>query len=72
MLAAQLTTLPVILVNFERLSLVAPIANVLVVPKETKNPFPDVKPHNVIDEQVLASTEWVRPSERRQQVERLV
>ncbi len=30
--AAQLTTLPVILVNFERLSLVAPIANVLVVP----------------------------------------
>jgi competence protein ComEC len=31
-LAAQLTTLPVILLNFERLSLVAPIANVLVVP----------------------------------------
>jgi competence protein ComEC len=31
-LAAQLTTLPVMLVNFERLSLVAPIANVLVVP----------------------------------------
>jgi competence protein ComEC len=31
-LAAQLTTLPVVLVNFERLSLVAPIANVLVVP----------------------------------------
>jgi competence protein ComEC len=31
-LAAQLTTLPVILVNFERLSLVAPIANVLIVP----------------------------------------
>ncbi|HET8776217.1 MAG TPA: ComEC/Rec2 family competence protein [Candidatus Limnocylindria bacterium] len=31
-LAAQLTTLPVILMNFERLSLVAPIANVLVVP----------------------------------------
>ena len=31
-LAAQLTTLPVILVNFERLSLIAPIANVLVVP----------------------------------------
>ncbi len=31
-LAAQLTTLPVILVNFERLSLVAPIANVVVVP----------------------------------------
>ena len=31
-LAAQLTTLPVILANFERLSLVAPIANVLVVP----------------------------------------
>ena len=31
-IAAQLTTLPVILVNFERLSLVAPIANVLVVP----------------------------------------
>ena len=31
-LAAQLTTLPVILVNFERLSLVAPVANVLVVP----------------------------------------
>ena len=31
-LAAQITTLPVILVNFERLSLVAPIANVLVVP----------------------------------------
>ena len=31
-LAAQVTTLPVILVNFERLSLIAPIANVLVVP----------------------------------------
>jgi len=31
-LAAQLTTLPVILANFERLSLVAPIANVVVVP----------------------------------------
>ncbi|HUH16555.1 MAG TPA: ComEC/Rec2 family competence protein, partial [Methylomirabilota bacterium] len=31
-LAAQLTTLPVILVNFERLSLVAPVANVMVVP----------------------------------------
>ena len=31
-LAAQLTTLPVILLNFERLSLVAPIANVAVVP----------------------------------------
>ena len=31
-LAAQLTTLPVVLVNFERLSLIAPIANVLVVP----------------------------------------
>ena len=31
-LAAQLTTLPVILVNFERLSLVAPLSNVLVVP----------------------------------------
>ena len=31
-LAAQVTTLPVILVNFERLSLVAPLANVLVVP----------------------------------------
>ncbi len=31
-LAAQVTTLPVILVNFERLSLVAPVANVLVVP----------------------------------------
>jgi competence protein ComEC len=31
-LAAQLTTLPVLLVNFERLSLVAPIANVVVVP----------------------------------------
>ena len=31
-LAAQLTTLPVILVNFERVSLVAPLANVLVVP----------------------------------------
>jgi competence protein ComEC len=30
--AAQLTTLPVILVNFERLSLIAPIGNVLVVP----------------------------------------
>jgi competence protein ComEC len=30
--AAQLTTLPVILVNFERVSLVAPLANVLVVP----------------------------------------
>ncbi len=31
-LAAQITTLPVILLNFERLSLVAPLANVLVVP----------------------------------------
>ncbi|MBA2266538.1 MAG: DNA internalization-related competence protein ComEC/Rec2 [Chloroflexi bacterium] len=31
-LAAQLTTLPIVLVNFERLSLVAPIANILVVP----------------------------------------
>jgi competence protein ComEC len=31
-MAAQLTTLPVILLNFERLSLVAPAANVLVVP----------------------------------------
>jgi competence protein ComEC len=31
-LAAQLTTLPVILLNFERLSLVSPAANVLVVP----------------------------------------
>ena len=31
-LAAQLTTLPVVLLNFERLSLVAPLANVLVVP----------------------------------------
>ncbi|HEX6140047.1 MAG TPA: ComEC/Rec2 family competence protein, partial [Candidatus Limnocylindria bacterium] len=30
--AAQLTTLPVILLNFERLSLVAPVANVVVVP----------------------------------------
>ena len=31
-LAAQLTTLPVVALNFERLSLVAPVANVLVVP----------------------------------------
>jgi competence protein ComEC len=31
-LAAQLTTLPIILLNFERLSLVAPVANVIVVP----------------------------------------
>ena len=31
-LAAQLTTLPVILATFERVSLVAPLANVLVVP----------------------------------------
>jgi competence protein ComEC len=31
-LAAQLTTLPVIVSSFERLSLVAPLANVLVVP----------------------------------------
>jgi competence protein ComEC len=31
-IAAQLTTLPVLLVNFERLSLVAPLANVVVVP----------------------------------------
>jgi competence protein ComEC len=31
-MAAQLTTLPVILLNFERLSLIAPAANVLVVP----------------------------------------
>jgi competence protein ComEC len=31
-LAAQLTTLPVVVANFERLSLVAPLANVVVVP----------------------------------------
>ncbi|HVG87735.1 MAG TPA: ComEC/Rec2 family competence protein, partial [Gaiellales bacterium] len=31
-MAAQVTTLPVILLNFERLSLIAPIANVVVVP----------------------------------------
>jgi competence protein ComEC len=31
-LAAQVTTLPVILLNFERLSLIAPVANVVVVP----------------------------------------
>ncbi len=31
-MAAQLTTLPIILLNFERLSLVAPLANVFVVP----------------------------------------
>lgn len=31
-LAAQLATLPVILLNFERLSLVSPLANVVVVP----------------------------------------
>ncbi|HEX5578864.1 MAG TPA: DNA internalization-related competence protein ComEC/Rec2, partial [Candidatus Limnocylindria bacterium] len=31
-MAAQVTTLPVILLNFERLSLIAPLANVLVVP----------------------------------------
>ncbi|HET6744607.1 MAG TPA: ComEC/Rec2 family competence protein [Candidatus Limnocylindria bacterium] len=31
-MAAQVATLPVILLNFERLSLVAPLANVLVVP----------------------------------------
>ena len=31
-MAAQLTTLPVLLMNFERLSLVAPLANVVVVP----------------------------------------
>ena len=31
-LAAQVTTLPVILLNFERLSLIAPLANVVVVP----------------------------------------
>jgi competence protein ComEC len=31
-LAAQLTTLPIVLANFERLSLVAPLANVVVVP----------------------------------------
>jgi competence protein ComEC len=31
-MAAQVTTLPVILLNFERLSLVAPLANVMVVP----------------------------------------
>ncbi|HKO33297.1 MAG TPA: DNA internalization-related competence protein ComEC/Rec2, partial [Candidatus Limnocylindria bacterium] len=31
-MAAQVTTLPVILLNFERLSLIAPVANVLVVP----------------------------------------
>jgi competence protein ComEC len=31
-MAAQVTTLPVILLNFDRLSLVAPLANVVVVP----------------------------------------
>jgi competence protein ComEC len=31
-MAAQITTLPVILLNFERFSLIAPVANVLVVP----------------------------------------
>lgn len=31
-LASQVTTLPIILLNFERLSLVAPIANVIVAP----------------------------------------
>ena len=31
-LAAQITTLPVILFNFDRLSLIAPLANVIVVP----------------------------------------
>jgi competence protein ComEC len=31
-MAAQLTTLPVVLLNFERLSLIAPLANVVVVP----------------------------------------
>ena len=31
-LAAQLTTLPVVVANFERLSLIAPLSNVLVVP----------------------------------------
>jgi competence protein ComEC len=31
-LAAQVTTLPVVLLNFERLSLIAPLANVVVVP----------------------------------------
>jgi competence protein ComEC len=31
-LAAQLTTLPIVLASFERLSLVAPLANVVVVP----------------------------------------
>jgi competence protein ComEC len=31
-MAAQVTTLPVVLLNFERLSLIAPLANVLVVP----------------------------------------
>jgi competence protein ComEC len=31
-LAAQVTTLPIILLNFERLSIIAPAANVLVVP----------------------------------------
>ena len=31
-MAAQVTTLPVILLNFERLSMIAPAANVLVVP----------------------------------------
>jgi hypothetical protein len=30
------------------------LANLLVVPKETRNTFPDVKPRNVIDEQILA------------------
>ena len=30
------------------------LANLLVVPKETRNAFPDVKAHNFIDEQVLA------------------
>jgi competence protein ComEC len=31
-MAAQVTTLPVVLLNFERLSLIAPLANVVVVP----------------------------------------
>jgi competence protein ComEC len=31
-MAAQVTTLPIVLLNFERLSLVAPLANVVVVP----------------------------------------
>jgi competence protein ComEC len=31
-MAAQVTTLPIVLLNFERLSLIAPLANVVVVP----------------------------------------